>query len=103
MLAHAPLLGESRARWTRGLAVTVVLRRVHTGVLALARQVALGGLGAAGDGGQQNLSTAPTGQLVEARLPARGTVATVTGFLAAVQPTRQLLPTDLLAAVLVLL
>lgn len=99
VLSHAPLLGEEGAGGALLLTVAVMEHWVVALVSSGAHVFALGGFGAAGDGGVQDSEATVARQLVETGLPAGAAVATVTGLLAAVEPAVELVATDLEALV----
>lgn len=94
MLSHAPLLSEVGTGWALLLTVAVVEHWVVTLVPPGTRVLTLWGLGATGDGGEQDTHPTVARQLIKTGLPAGLAVPTVTELLAAVEATVELVATD---------
>lgn len=100
MIAHAPFLCEVSARRTLLFTVAVVKHGVVTLMPPGTKALTFWRFCPTGDGGVQDRQPTVTGQLIKAALPAGFTVATVTGLLAAVEATVQLVATNQGALVL---
>lgn len=100
VLSHAPFLREVCAWWTLLFTVAVVKHRVVALVSSGTHVFALWWLCAAGDGRVQDSDSTVTRQLIKTGLPAGLTVSTVTGLLAAVEATVELVAADQEALVL---
>lgn len=101
VVPHAPLLREVSTGRTLVFTVAVVKHGVVALVPPGAGALTLRRFGSTGDGGVQHRQPTVAGQLIEARLPAGFTVASMTRLLAAVEATVQLVATNQRTLVLV--
>lgn len=100
VLSHAPFLSEVCTRWALLFTVAVVKHWVVALMPSSTQVLALRRLGATSDRRVQDGLPTVTRQLIKTGLPAGFTVSTVTGLLAAVEATVELVATDQGALVL---